>query len=154
MRFSAGHGALAGLAGGAAMLAVVALPGVAGRSLPLDVVRFWRGIAGRGGVALLLHAALSALVGVAFAAVAAATLGAGAAVGPALALGLAFGVVHALVALVVLPSMLRRFPAALESSVEVGRFCVGLGALAVATAVAAHLAFGAVAALVYRALVV
>jgi hypothetical protein len=154
MRFSAGHGALAGLAGGAAMLAVVALPSAAGRSLPLDVVRFWRGVAGRGGVALLLHAAASALVGVLLALVAAAALDPDAGAGRALLLGLGFGVVHALVALLVLPPMLRRFPATLGAPVEVGRLCVGLGTLAVATAVAAHLAFGAVAALVYRASVV
>jgi hypothetical protein len=148
-----GHGALAGLAGGAALLAVVAVPGVAGRSLPLDVVRFWRGVAGRGGVALLLHAALSAVVGLALAGTAAAVLDGDAGVGPTVVLGLGFGAVHALVALLLLPSLLRRFPDTLSSPVAIGRLCAGLGALALTTAVVAHLGFGVVAALAYRALV-
>ena len=153
MRVSPSHGALAGLVGGAAMLLVVAVPSAAGRALPLDITRFWRGVLGRPRAALLGHAALSAAVGVVLGVVAGATLDDTPTAAATIGLGLGFGAVHAAIALGVLPLLLRRFPATLDPATVVGRWGTGLGAVAIGTAVAAHLTYGVTGALAYRALV-
>lgn len=147
MAVAVGDALLAGAAGGVVMLAVAAVPAAAGRALPLDVTRFWRGVAGRTLLGLLGHLVLSAAVGMLYAVVLDA-FDASASV----PWGLTLGAVHAAAALTLLPALVGWFPSTVEVGTTLGRLGAGLGALALVTAVVAHLAYGVTAVLVYREL--
>jgi hypothetical protein len=149
-RSNAVAGAASGVAGGAVMLAAVAVPGVLGRRLPVDVVRFWRGVTGRGDAAVAAHVALSAAAGVVYANV----LGsARRSIVASVRRGAAAGVIHWVLAMSCLPALLRRFPATLSPALPVRTFGRGLGGLAMTTALVAHVCFGATTSVAHRALV-